>query len=106
MFLLTLIVVVVVVVVAAAAVVHLPLLLLSPYSGNCLKYHDKSRFSTEEVDNDMSSQNCAGLSGSSWWFNDCHQVLLSGTYGAYPGVDDVHGISWKEPWGEMKFANE
>ena len=74
-------------------------------SGNSFEYHDKCQFSTREFDNDMSPRHCAKISGAPWWYNNCHDVLLTGQYGAYPGVDGRHGITWKEPWGTRKLAS-
>ena len=38
------------------------------------------KFSTHDVDNDMSASHCAGIYQSGWWFNDCTASNLNGHF--------------------------
>ncbi|XP_076351312.1 techylectin-5B-like isoform X2 [Tachypleus tridentatus] len=58
---------------------------LGAYSGNAgdsLKYHNGSRFSTKDQDNDENSKSCStGYGGhGGWWFKSCVQSTLNGIY--------------------------
>ncbi|KAH8418879.1 hypothetical protein KR222_008491, partial [Zaprionus bogoriensis] len=47
---------------------------LGVFSGNSINamfYHNQKKFSTPDMDNDMSPNNCAKTYNSGWWFDKC-----------------------------------
>ena len=62
-------------------------------------------FTTASRDNDMySGGSCAVAWGAPWWYNNCHDVLLTGSYGPFPLVGHNVGIVWLDAWGDESFA--
>lgn len=53
---------------------------------DALRYHNGMKFSTRDVDNDFSSQNCAREYEGGWWYNHCQHVNINGKYAV--------GLSW------------
>ena len=49
-------------------------------SGDSLEFHRNMQFSTKDVDNDRTNDNCAKRYLGAWWYNDCHRVSLNGHY--------------------------
>jgi hypothetical protein len=47
------------------------------------------KFSSQDADHDMSSLNCALLSGGGWWYNNCSHSNMLGD----PTTDN-HGYQW------------
>ncbi|XP_078573074.1 angiopoietin-related protein 1-like [Branchiostoma floridae x Branchiostoma japonicum] len=65
--------------------------------GYGLSYHDGSRFSTHDQDNDgISGHNCANIWGGrgGWWYNACNRANLNQPYKHGGGGTDRHGIEW------------
>ena len=58
-----------------------------------------SRFSTVDSDNDNWTSNCAEQShGAGWWFDACHDALLTGPYHHQAKIGgNKRGIEW-ETW--------
>lgn len=56
--------------------------------GDGLAYHNGSRFSTIDKDNDC---NCADICRGGWWFRCCVQVHLNGEYITPGTVHDSDG---------------
>jgi hypothetical protein len=53
------------------------------------------KFSSQDVDNDMSSVNCALQSGGGWWHNDCSHAKLMGDAAVTSRVGyQWHGLSY------------
>ena len=50
-------------------------------------------FSTYDRDNDRNGGNCATSYGGGWWYNDCHNFNIHGTYGAV-GFAIHHNGTW------------
>eukprot|EP00736_Rhodelphis_marinus_P002965 Rmarinus@m.29473 len=48
-------------------------------------YHNGLLFSAWDVDNDWSEGSCAQTHGGGWWYHNCFDVLLSGSYDANQG---------------------
>ena len=74
---------------------------LNGYSGNAgdsLSYHDKMKFSTEDLDNDRHMRNCAAENKAGWWFDSCYLSDLNGVYhiGWYSQTQSTFadGIVW------------
>ncbi|KAL4656124.1 tenascin-N, partial [Arapaima gigas] len=63
-------------------------------AGDALTYHNGRPFSTVDLDNDISLNNCALTHRGAWWYKNCHLANLNGSYG-----DKRHsvGLNW-EPW--------
>ncbi|XP_022251173.1 angiopoietin-related protein 7-like [Limulus polyphemus] len=73
---------------------------LGSYSGDAgdsLTYHNGSRFSTEDQDNDANSKSCSTEYGGDggWWFNTCVHSNLNGVYHkSGKSSKSWRGISW------------
>ncbi|XP_013793726.2 angiopoietin-related protein 7-like [Limulus polyphemus] len=73
---------------------------LGPYSGDAgdsLVYHNGSRFSTEDQDNDEYSKQCSTHQGGGggWWFKSCVHSTLNGVYHKTSKASKAwNGISW------------
>lgn len=61
-------------------------------------HHNGTKFSTPDEDNDNNNGNhCAKDHTAGWWYNNCHETHLTGTYYNTGGFDedtDPHGIVW------------
>ncbi|XP_016988569.1 fibrinogen-like protein 1 [Drosophila rhopaloa] len=73
--------------------------MLGRYSGTAedsLKYHEKSKFSTFDRDNDESDSNCAENHPGGWWFNKCAYSSLNGMYykNGTRESNEKYGILW------------
>jgi hypothetical protein len=42
--------------------------------------HNGMKFTTQDVDNDLSSTNCAQYRNGAWWFRTCSDSHLNGEY--------------------------
>uniref|UniRef100_A0A1X7SSR3 Fibrinogen C-terminal domain-containing protein n=1 Tax=Amphimedon queenslandica TaxID=400682 RepID=A0A1X7SSR3_AMPQE len=49
-------------------------------AGDSLAYHNGSRFSTKDNDNDDSSSNCAQRTTGAWWYRSCDRSNLNSRY--------------------------
>ena len=45
--------------------------------------NNNAKFSTSDVDNDMSSSNCAARYGGGWWWSNCGFSRLHGVWGEH-----------------------
>ena len=67
-------------------------------AGDSLSYHDKMKFSTEDLDNDRHMRNCAAENQAGWWFDSCYLCDLNGVYhvGWYSQTQSpfADGIVW------------
>ncbi|KAK6179936.1 hypothetical protein SNE40_012183 [Patella caerulea] len=75
-------------------------------AGDSFSYHDNMVFSTEDVDNDLHTRNCAAENKGGWWFNSCYSCHLNGIYHTawYPQAQSKYadGISWYT-WKDSEF---
>ncbi|XP_038067013.1 fibrinogen C domain-containing protein 1-like [Patiria miniata] len=67
-------------------------------AGDSLKKHNGEPFSTRDVDNDDSLENCAQKFHGGWWYRECNgnkfKSNLNGLYYNNATVDDYMGIQW------------
>uniref|UniRef100_A0A182JV12 Fibrinogen C-terminal domain-containing protein n=1 Tax=Anopheles christyi TaxID=43041 RepID=A0A182JV12_9DIPT len=49
-------------------------------AGDSLSFHNGSKFTTFDQDNDRHTLNCATVYGGGWWFKDCYSCFLNGVY--------------------------
>ena len=71
-------------------------LYLHYFIGNdSLKYHNQSRFTTRDRDqDDYPFVNCAVLRQGAWWYRGCATSNLNGNYSARG--DSLEGVYWYE----------
>ncbi|XP_019857924.1 PREDICTED: microfibril-associated glycoprotein 4-like [Amphimedon queenslandica] len=63
-------------------------------AGDSLTYHNGSRFSTRDNDNDVWYSNCAQKYTGAWWYNSCHYSNLNGHY-FNTSIINAKGIAWR-----------
>ena len=62
--------------------------------GDKLNYHNGSKFSTPDQDNDKSSgYSCAHGYHGAWWYTNCYESNLNGKYMG-PNVYDFKAMNW------------
>ncbi|XP_006264899.1 ficolin-2 isoform X1 [Alligator mississippiensis] len=83
-------------------------------AGDSLSYHNNSKFSTHNQNNDpVSYKNCAETFQGGWWFNNCHFSHLNGRYLQGYQIESGNGVVWNQGIGneysykfsEMKFRS-
>ena len=62
-------------------------------------------FSTSDADHDASVDNCALSFESGWWFNHCHEGLLTGVYSDIEATEWGIGITW-EGFGDLDHSRK
>uniref|UniRef100_B4MPB6 GK21679 n=2 Tax=Drosophila willistoni TaxID=7260 RepID=B4MPB6_DROWI len=74
-------------------------------AGDALRYHKGQPFSTYDMDNGPSPENCALRYLGAWWYNDCHHSNLFAMYfaGEYNDEMFAKGMVWFE-WRGMLYA--
>ena len=88
-------------------VLNIIILTVGGYSGTAgdsLTYHNGSRFTTRDNDNDVWLYNCAHERSGAWWYNNCEQSNLNGPYLVNGHNDDA--ITWQNWKGykSLKFT--
>ena len=76
-------------------------------AGDSFTYHDGSKFTARDQDNDHSSGSCAQLSKGGWWYNLCHRSNLNGLYlrGSHSSyADGVNWVTWRGYQYSHKFT--
>jgi len=68
-----------------------------------MAYHNGTKFSTKDNDNDSYGRNCAIVYKGGWWYNKCHNVNLNGLYlnGTYS--EFAVGMVWYE-WNGFYYS--
>ena len=66
-------------------------------AGNSLICHNNMKFSTKDIDNDLSTANCSHKKLGAWWYKDCAAANLNGYYTMNwaPIDSNVHWDSFK-----------
>ncbi|XP_069129188.1 angiopoietin-related protein 7-like [Argopecten irradians] len=64
-------------------------------SNDALTYHNGSKFSTDDKDNDVSNLNCAASYQIGWWFKNCYDANLNGVYRTAAHVGNNNAMLWK-----------
>ena len=65
------------------------------FPGDSLWHHNGERFSTLDVENDISTQhNCARYRYGAWWYSNCGQSNLNGAYHSTASSPSETGIFW------------
>ena len=81
---------------------------VSSYSGTAgdsLARHNNIAFTTKDRDNDRYGGNCAVLYTGAWWYDNCHNSNLNGTYlGDTTSSKGVTWYHWKNTMASLKFA--
>ena len=74
-------------------------------AGDSLWYHNGSRFSTRDNDNDNWGHNCAQYYTGAWWYNNCHNSNLNGHY--FSTGSSGKGLRWWYNWKitSLKFSD-
>ncbi|XP_063417037.1 techylectin-like protein [Mytilus trossulus] len=70
--------------------------------GDSLAYHNDTRFSTKDNDNDKNgSQNCASVYTGSWWFGACHYSNLNGVFKG-SGAKGINWYYWRKTFDTIQ----
>ncbi|XP_021371950.1 microfibril-associated glycoprotein 4-like isoform X2 [Mizuhopecten yessoensis] len=72
-------------------------LTLGGFDGNVVDQfdnHNQYYFSTFEVDNDISTRNCAEFGRGGWWYRNCYMCNLNGLYTTDTGLNVSRSMNW------------
>ena len=67
---------------------------LTGTAGDSLGYNNGMKFTTQDVDNDRASGDCAQYYHGAWWFHYCGASHLNGEYLRGRHNQDYKGIYW------------
>ena len=74
--------------------------------GDSLQTHNWYKFSTKNQDNDIWAKDCVAVYPGGWWFYNCHDCYLNGSYhkSAVKSSKAVSWYSFGNEWISLKSA--
>lgn len=63
------------------------------HAGDSLSYHNESKFTTYDRDQDLNDGNCAIMFAGAYWYSSCYTSNPNGLYTW--GKDSQLGVNWR-----------
>lgn len=77
--------------------------LFSCHLGDSFGKHSGMKFTTKDMDNDHSENNCASFYHGAWWYRNCHTSNLNGQYLRGHHASYADGIEWSS-WTGWQYS--
>lgn len=68
-----------------------------------MRYHNGQKFSTPDKDNDVTTNHCAAVFKSGWWYKSCKHANLNCVYKIANATAEVDGVLWRQ-WTEDYYS--